>query len=146
MTAKLVFPDDVRPDFEGFSDAAFGFLKGLARNNERGWFNENRETYETEVRFPLECLVAEFRPGGAGKELPVRGDPTRASFRIYRDIRFSKNLYFAGSGRVQLTAALYNALNTNATLRFNRSFGPNWLTPIRIMQARMFKVGATVNF
>ena len=62
------------------------------------------------------------------------------------DIRFSKNLYFAGSGRVQLTAALYNALNTNATLRFNRSFGPNWLTPIRIMQARMFKVGATVNF
>ena len=91
MTAKLVFPDDVRPDFEGFSDAAFGFLKGLAGNNERGWFNENRETYETEVRFPLECLVAEFRPGGAGKGLPVRGDPTRAIFRIYRDIRFSKN-------------------------------------------------------
>ena len=62
------------------------------------------------------------------------------------DLRLSKNLYFAGSGRVQLTAALYNALNTNATLRFNRSFGPNWLTPIRIMQGRMFKVGATVNF
>ena len=91
MTGKLVFPDDVRPDFEGFSNAAFRFLKGLARNNERGWFNENRETYETEVRFPLECLVAEFRPGGAGKGLPVRGDPSKAIFRIYRDIRFSKN-------------------------------------------------------
>ena len=91
MTAKLVFPDDVRPDFEGFSDAAFGFLEGLARNNQRGWFVENRDTYETEIRFPLECLVAEFRPGGAGKGLPVRGDPTRAIFRIYRDVRFSKN-------------------------------------------------------
>ena len=91
MTAKLVFPDDVRPDFEGFSDAAFAFLEGLARNNERGWFNENRETWETEIRFPLECLVAEFRPGAAGRGLPVRGDPTKAIFRIYRDIRFSKN-------------------------------------------------------
>ena len=91
MTAKLIFPDDIRPDFDGFSDAAFGFLKGLARNNERGWFIENREVYETEIRFPLECLVAEFRPGGAGEGLPVRGDPTRAIFRIYRDIRFSKN-------------------------------------------------------
>ena len=91
MPAKLIFPDDVRPDFEGFSDAAFGFLKALARNNERGWFNGNREAYETEVRFPLECLVAEFRPGGAGKGLPVRGDPSKAIFRIYRDIRFSKN-------------------------------------------------------
>ena len=91
MTAKLVFPDDVRPDFEGFSEAAFGFLGELARNNQRGWFVENRDTYETEIRFPLECLVAEFRPGGAGKGLPVRGDPTRAIFRIYRDVRFSKN-------------------------------------------------------
>ena len=91
MNAKLIFPDDVRPDFEGFSDSAFRFLGELARNNERGWFNENRETYETEIRFPLECLVAEFRPGGAGKGLPVRGDPTKAIFRIYRDIRFSKN-------------------------------------------------------
>ena len=91
MTAKLVFPDDVRPDFEGFSEAAFGFLGELARNNQRGWFVGNRDIYETEIRFPLECLVAEFRPGGAGKGLPVRGDPTRAIFRIYRDVRFSKN-------------------------------------------------------
>lgn len=91
MTARLVFPDDVRPDFEGFSDAGFGFLRDLARNNERGWFNENREAYESEIRFPLECLVAEFRAGGAGRGLAVRGDPTKAIFRIYRDIRFSRN-------------------------------------------------------
>ncbi len=91
MTAPLVFPDDVRPDFEGFSPAAFRFLGDLARNNDRGWFAENRETYENEVRFPLECLVAEFRGDGAGKRLPVRGDPARGIFRIYRDVRFSKN-------------------------------------------------------
>ena len=91
MNMKLVFPDDVRPDFEGFSDSAFTFLRGLARNNERAWFTARREIYESEVRFPLECLAAEFRPDGAGKGLPVRGDPSRALFRIYRDVRFSKN-------------------------------------------------------
>lgn len=91
MSTKLVFPDDVRPDFEGFGNAAFRFLKGLAGNNERAWFAARRETYEAEIRFPLECLVAEFRPDGAAKGLPVRGDPSRGLFRIYRDVRFSKN-------------------------------------------------------
>ncbi len=91
MSAKLVFPDDIRPDFEGFGEAAFTFLRGLAGHNERAWFMARREVYETEIRFPLECLVAEFRPDGAGKGLPVRGDPSRAIFRIHRDVRFSKN-------------------------------------------------------
>ncbi len=89
--AKLVFPDDFRPDFEGFRPAAFTFLRGLARHNERDWFKARREVYDAELRFPMECLVAEFRPGGAGDGLPVRGDPKKATFRIHRDVRFSKN-------------------------------------------------------
>ena len=89
--AKLVFPDDFRPDFEGFRPAAFSFLRGLARHNERDWFKARRETYDTELHFPMECLVAEFRPGAAGDGLPVRGDPKKATFRIHRDVRFSKN-------------------------------------------------------
>ena len=89
--AKLVFPDDFRPDFEGFRPAAFTFLRGLARHNERGWFTARREVYDTELRFPMECLVAEFRPGAAGDGLPVRGDPKKSLFRIHRDVRFSKS-------------------------------------------------------
>ena len=88
---KLVFPDDFRPDFEGFRPAAFTFLRGLAQNNERDWFKARREIYDVELQFPMECLVAEFRPGGTGGELPVRGDPKKATFRIHRDVRFSKN-------------------------------------------------------
>ncbi len=91
MSTRLVFPDDTRPDFEVCRDAACDFLRGLAGNNERAWFTARREIYESEIRFPLECLVAEFRPDGAGKGLPVRGDPARAIFRIHRDVRFSKN-------------------------------------------------------
>lgn len=91
LKVKLVFPDDFRPDFEGFRPAAFTFLRGLARHNERDWFKARREIYDAELRFPMECLVAEFRPGGAGDGLPVRGDPKKATFRIHRDVRFSKN-------------------------------------------------------
>lgn len=88
MPRELVFPDDVRPDFEGFSPAAFKFLRDLKRHNERAWFMRHKETYEAEVRFPLECLVATFGPGSG---LPVRGDAKRSPFRIHRDVRFSKD-------------------------------------------------------
>ena len=91
MAARLVFPDDVRPDFTGFGPGAFGFLRGLAGNNDRAWFTPRKDDYQAEIRFPMECLVAEFRPGGAGDGLIVRGDPTRSMFRIHRDVRFSKD-------------------------------------------------------
>ena len=61
------------------------------------------------------------------------------------DVRVSKNMN-VGNGRVQVNAAFYNLLNTNATLSWTTRFGPNWLTPTRIMQGRMFKVGAQLDF
>ncbi len=91
MGPRLVFPDDVRPDFTGFGDAALAFLRELAENNARAWFAARRDVYEAELRFPLECLVAAFRADGAGAALPVRGDPSKGLFRIHRDIRFSRD-------------------------------------------------------
>jgi uncharacterized protein (TIGR02453 family) len=88
MPRELIFPDDVRPDFDGFGPAAFKFLRGLKRRNERAWFQERKEIYETELRFPMECLVASFGPKNG---LPVRGDPKRSLFRIHRDVRFSND-------------------------------------------------------
>jgi uncharacterized protein (TIGR02453 family) len=88
MARALIFPDDVRPDFEGFGPAAFKFLRDLKRHNDRGWFNAHKETYESELRFPMECLVASFGPTSG---LKVRGDPKRSPFRIHRDVRFSKD-------------------------------------------------------
>ena len=84
-----LFPDDVRPDYPGIGAAGIEFLRDLKRNNERAWFREHRELYEREVRFPLECLVAELSDPAHG--LPVRGDPRRAVFRVHRDIRFSRD-------------------------------------------------------
>lgn len=91
MARKSETPAEFLPDFEGFGPKAFAFLKGLAANNDRTWFQENRETYENEVRFPLRCLVAEFARSRIGDRLPVQGDPAKALFRIHRDTRFSAN-------------------------------------------------------
>ena len=91
MKKALEFPADVRPDFKGFSKDAFAFLDGLSKNNDRAWFTANKAAYDEEVKFQMECLLAEFagsrRPGG----FPLQGDPARGMFRVYRDVRFAKD-------------------------------------------------------
>jgi uncharacterized protein (TIGR02453 family) len=83
--------DATLPPFPGFRPEAFRFLRQLRKNNDRAWFKPRKGTYEDELMWPMQCLVAEL-----GRELPARGvplagDPARALFRIYRDTRFSAN-------------------------------------------------------
>lgn len=94
--------DPTLPPFPGLRPAAFAFLRGLAENNRRDWFNDRKQVYADEIQWPLRCLVAEvgFRVSAAG--LRVVGDPRRALFRIYRDTRFStdKSPYKTAQGAV----------------------------------------------
>jgi uncharacterized protein (TIGR02453 family) len=75
--------------FEGFTPAAFTFLRNLKRHNDRQWFEAHRADYEQHVRSPMRTLVDELDAvlGGAAPEF--RGDPKRSVFRIHRDVRFS---------------------------------------------------------
>jgi uncharacterized protein (TIGR02453 family) len=77
--------------FQGFMPAAFTFLRGLAKNNNRAWFEARREIYETEVRGPMKALVEEMDVRFARFGPEIIGDPKRAIFRINRDIRFSRD-------------------------------------------------------
>jgi uncharacterized protein (TIGR02453 family) len=73
--------------FLGFPDTQ-AFLKDLAANNDRTWFNANRKTYERVHKHPAEAFVAELRPRLeklAGVRLGGK------IFRIHRDVRFSKD-------------------------------------------------------
>lgn len=79
------------PPFAGFTPAAFGFLRDLAREQTRDWFEANRDTYEAELRGPMASLVAAVAEELARRRIPLRGDPQRAIFRIHRDVRFSKD-------------------------------------------------------
>lgn len=77
--------------FTGFGPGALTFLRSLARNNRREWFEANRGRYETEVKRPLQILVEEIdaRLGELAPEMV--GNPKRSIFRIHRDVRFSKD-------------------------------------------------------
>ena len=69
----------------------FTFLTGLAKNNERPWFQERKATYD-QLRAQFE-EDAEFWARELAKLDPaLAGAEGRKSlFRIYRDVRFSKN-------------------------------------------------------
>ena len=77
--------------FRGFGRGALTFLRQLKRNNTREWFRENRETFDNEVLAPLRLFVEELdvRFGDFAPEFV--GDPKRSIFRIYRDVRFSRD-------------------------------------------------------
>jgi uncharacterized protein (TIGR02453 family) len=76
-------------DFRGFRPGAIGFLRRLARNNTREWFERHRAEYETGVRAPMRALVEEMDVRLARFAPELCGDPRRSIFRIHRDVRFS---------------------------------------------------------
>lgn len=67
------------------------FLRDLAANNRREWFEAHRETYESALRSPMRFLVEEMDVRLATFAPEIVGNPKRSMFRIHRDIRFSKD-------------------------------------------------------
>lgn len=70
---------------------SLAFLRALARNNNREWFNANRSRYEESLRKPMAALVEELDVRLATIAPEIIGDPRRSMFRIHRDVRFSKD-------------------------------------------------------
>ncbi|MEM6335152.1 MAG: DUF2461 domain-containing protein [Bacteroidota bacterium] len=79
------------PPFPGFTPKALAFLRDLKRNNEREWFKARKSTYTDEVQWPMRCLVGDVSARMQAAGIELRGDPKKSVFRIYRDVRFSKN-------------------------------------------------------
>jgi len=77
--------------FGGFRPAAFQFLRDLRRNNEKAWFEANRDVYEREVREPMRLLVETLDARLRSIAPEIVGDPKRSLFRIHRDVRFSSD-------------------------------------------------------
>ena len=81
--------------FTGFPREAIAFYRDLMENNDTGWFQEHKEQYQRFVLEPSKAfilamgerlseispnIIADTRTNGAG-----------SLFRIYRDVRFSKD-------------------------------------------------------
>jgi uncharacterized protein (TIGR02453 family) len=89
--------------FRGWPDEALEFYEGLSADNSKTYWTSRVKIYETQVRAPMEELLAALEPEfGPGK-----------IFRPYRDVRFSKDkspykthlgAWLAGGGYIQLSA------------------------------------------
>ncbi|MBM9576247.1 DUF2461 domain-containing protein [Leptospira sp. 201903070] len=67
------------------------FLKKLAKNNNKPWLEKNKPLF-IEAKNDFENLITELLIGLAKVNPDLAGvDPKKCIFRIYRDVRFSKN-------------------------------------------------------
>lgn len=76
----------------GLQKSTFKFLADLANNNDRNWFSENRSAYE-EARADVIQLAEEILISlkKVDFNIPAQLTGAKSVFRIYRDIRFSKD-------------------------------------------------------
>ena len=77
-----------------FSDKTFKFLRSLARNNERAWFQAHKADYDIHVRTPFLQLLLDLQPALAGVSEHYRADPKPVGgslFRLQRDTRFAND-------------------------------------------------------
>ena len=81
-------------DFEGFPADFFAFFRELKANNERAWFEANKQRYKDSVQAPMSVFIAAMQPRLAKISKQFTADPRPnggSMFRIYRDVRFSKD-------------------------------------------------------
>ncbi len=74
-----------------FTPAGLRFLKALKKNNDRVWFGDRKDVYETEVKAPWLAIIDEVNAALADFAPDCIKPAPKAMLRIYRDTRFSNN-------------------------------------------------------
>jgi uncharacterized protein (TIGR02453 family) len=74
-----------------FTPEALKFLRGLARHNDRDWFEPRRPIYERALKDPMLALIDEVSHAMETFAPDHIRPPHKIMMRIYRDIRFAKD-------------------------------------------------------
>ena len=79
--------------FAGFYPETLSFLKNIAANNDKGWFEAHRQEYQDFLMQPLRNLVMDLGDFMLSIDpyLEVTPAVNKAISRIYRDTRFSRD-------------------------------------------------------
>jgi uncharacterized protein (TIGR02453 family) len=77
--------------FTGFPRECLDFYRALKRHNDKLWFAQHRDDYETHVMAPARAFVLAMGERMRGLAPGLHADPrvNRSIFRIQRDTRFS---------------------------------------------------------
>jgi len=76
--------------FEGFADDNAKFFRALAKHQNREWFQAHKAEFEDGWLHPIKALLGEVRAAIDGAFPHCDLDEPKV-FRIYRDVRFSKD-------------------------------------------------------
>ena len=81
--------------FAGFPQEGLNFLASLTDNNDRNWFNANKQTYLDNIVAPavtfVETLGDRLQFISPHIQYDTRTNGQGSLMRIYRDVRFSKD-------------------------------------------------------
>lgn len=80
--------------FTGLPADYFKFFTELSANNNREWFNDNKDRFRASVQEPLAAFVEAMAPRLKKVSKHFVADPRLnggSVFRIYKDVRFSKD-------------------------------------------------------
>jgi uncharacterized protein (TIGR02453 family) len=80
--------------FAGFGKDFFAFLRDLAANNNREWFEDNKQRYKDKVVAPVSAFIEAMAPRLRKISPHFVADPRPVGgsmFRINRDTRFAKD-------------------------------------------------------
>ena len=82
------------PPFTGFPEQGFEFLRQIARNNSKAWFEAHKAEYIQDLQLPAQALVVALGERLRSLFPTIGYDPRPhggSLMRIYRDVRFSKD-------------------------------------------------------
>lgn len=78
------------PQATPFSKETFSFLSGLAKNNNRDWFNDNKQRFKDHVEAPFINMLEGLAIRLQDAERPLTGGKSTL-FRLNRDVRFTED-------------------------------------------------------
>jgi uncharacterized protein (TIGR02453 family) len=81
----------VRSPFPGFPKEGIQFFRGLARHNNREWFQPRKQVFEEQLKKPMYELVEAVNAAMKRFAPEYLTEPKQAVYRIYRDTRFSND-------------------------------------------------------
>ncbi len=119
--------------FDGFSRDTFSFFKELSENNDRKWFDGQRDRYQESILAPAQALVETLGKRLARKNPELcydsRTNGAGSIFRLHRDTRFSKDkspyktnlgmlFWFPGEGNKKENPGFYFHLEATGALMY----------------------------
>jgi len=77
--------------FSGYSRDIYKFFADLSKNNNKEWFDNNRNFYDNEIKNKSKELINDLSAEFKKLNVPYLADSKISLFRINRDIRFSQD-------------------------------------------------------